>query len=236
MGFFSEHGVYTLNAKNEPRNLNRFDQRFEHIVRPHLDRIRGKRVLDLAAHDGHWSWAALQCGAAHVHAVEGRRDLVDRGREFFDRCGFERGRYEFTCSDIFEALEGPLDVFDTVFCLGIFYHVLDHHRLLRLMTASRPEAVVLDTAVIPEDGPLIRLHFEATGAAVNAIPRSGRQASALVGRPSREALELLAEEVGYAVRYVPWDFGRIPDATDVEDYRAGHRVTALLTPADATDA
>ena len=40
--------------------------------------VRGKRVLDLGSHDGHWCWAALECGAEYVLGIEGRRELVER--------------------------------------------------------------------------------------------------------------------------------------------------------------
>ena len=38
-------------------SIKRLHQRHKLIVEPFLPRIRGARVLDLAAHDGRWSYA-----------------------------------------------------------------------------------------------------------------------------------------------------------------------------------
>ena len=231
MGFFSDHDVYGTNAHGEPRNLNRLDCRFDHIVKPHLEHIRGKRVLDLAAHDGHWSWAALQSGASFVRAVEGRPELVERARSIFEDSGIDRERWEISAGDIFDVLENTSERFDTIFCLGVFYHILDHHRLLRLMARLKPEAIILDTAATPESKPLIRLLRERTAESVNAIPREEGQTEAVIGTVSRGGIVLLAEEVGYTAQFVPWDFKRIDDHSNLKDYKKQRRVTVLLTPA-----
>lgn len=54
----------------------RLNLRHEAIFTENADLLSGARVLDIASHDGRWSMAALQAGAAHVTGVEARPDLV----------------------------------------------------------------------------------------------------------------------------------------------------------------
>ena len=38
--------------------------------------------------------------------------------------------------------------FDTVLCLGIYYHVMDHSHLLRLIARMRPETIIIDSGFV----------------------------------------------------------------------------------------
>jgi hypothetical protein len=229
--FFSDQQVYTLNVFDQPRNLNRLNRRFEHVIRPNLAHIRGKRVLDLGSHDGHWCWAALECGAEYVLGVEGRRELVERSHDIFSARQIDPARYDFVRGDVHAALAEIEGRFDTILCLGLFYHILDHHRLMQLMGALRPEAIVLDTMVVPDDNAFIQLLREDPAKPINAIPRSDGQRETAVGWPSRGALTVLAAEIGYTVEVIPWNFERIVDHTNITDYRDGTRLTTVLRPA-----
>src|SRR6476661_8939613 len=50
----------------------RLNLRYEAIFAENRDIFAGAKVLDIASHDGRWSLAALECGAASVIGIEAR--------------------------------------------------------------------------------------------------------------------------------------------------------------------
>src|SRR5690349_21097322 len=68
-----------------PNDLNRLNARFKVFMEPFKADFSGSRVLDLASHDGRWSYAALALGAAHVTGIEARPDLIEKGKHLFAR-------------------------------------------------------------------------------------------------------------------------------------------------------
>ena len=149
--------------------------------------LQGARVLDLASHDGRWSIAALENGAAAVVGIEHKPGLVKKSNENFEHYGVPKEKYEFVCGDIFEHID-QLGKFDVVFCFGIFYHVVNHMLLLSKIAALEPRVLIMDTNVSQLDGDVIELMFEAVGGSV------------LVGAPTKSALARDVRELRLVVR------------------------------------
>ena len=82
---------------------------------------RGAR-LDLASHDGRYSFAALKTGAAHVTGVEVRQTLLDRAQEAFAVYGQDPETYRFVRGDVFEVLAREKFDVDVVLCFGFLHH------------------------------------------------------------------------------------------------------------------
>jgi hypothetical protein len=55
---------------------NRLNQRYLACIKWNKAAIQGKRILDLASHDGRWSFAAIKAGATNVVGIEARDHLV----------------------------------------------------------------------------------------------------------------------------------------------------------------
>src|SRR4051795_7628198 len=74
-GFFERFPRFyeTSETSSFPWRLN---LRHEAIFGEDGDLFAGARVLDVASHDGRWSLAALEAGAASVLGIEARPDLV----------------------------------------------------------------------------------------------------------------------------------------------------------------
>jgi tRNA (mo5U34)-methyltransferase len=128
------------------------------------DDLTGKRVLDVGAWDGYWTWEALKRGAAEVVAIDDFSDTCGydrprKGWQTFDLCREEFGFTDCVTADrVFpHALEawanaagqvvqrGELSIydlpdveglgeFDVVFCFGVLYHC--RHPLLGLEKIS----------------------------------------------------------------------------------------------------
>jgi hypothetical protein len=117
------------------------------LTRNQVD-IKGKRVLDLASHDGMFSYACLKLGASQVTGVEGRENLVKSAIDNLAALGYAKERFTFIQDDVFDYLEGvkPQE-FDTILCFGIFYHTIRQAELLREIQRIRPGHFILDTFV-----------------------------------------------------------------------------------------
>lgn len=226
MKFFTDHDIYQAEAHQWL--VNRLNERYNHIIVPNIGYIAGKRILDLGAYDGRWTWACLESGAAFVTAIEARATSVASGRQSIPQLEQDfLGCYEFLIGDVFQLLPimRPFQ-FDTILCLGLFYHVLNHERLIGMMARLKPEAIILDSGLLDTDEMIIRLAHEPTSHRMMGI---GPSEQTLVGMPSRGALAAIARLHRLQVDYVPWIAEAISDHNEIEDYMNRERFTCVLT-------
>jgi predicted RNA methylase len=73
--FFDDYPLFYGSSKTSATSA-RLAASYSAIIKAHQALIGGSRVLDLASHDGRWSFAALAAGAAHVVGIEARQELV----------------------------------------------------------------------------------------------------------------------------------------------------------------
>ena len=145
-----ENSIYLKTAQTGAYP-NRLNWRSELLLARNLDAIQNKKVLDIACHDGRFSYACLKLGAKHITGVEGRQPLVDSAEKNLETLGFPKDKYNFICGDIFDKLtdfeEGD---FDTILCLGFFYHTIRQIELLQQIKRLNPQYFILDTTVFVE--------------------------------------------------------------------------------------
>lgn len=232
---------------------DRLNGRHVAIIENNRDLLRGKRVLDIASHDGRWSFAALQAGgAAHVIGVEARAELVENARMNFAHYGVEAAYHKFIQGDVFDVLsKGELQV-DVVLCLGYLYHTIRHAELFDLIERTGASHIILDTEIIPWGGPngeLVSSRKE--GARIvwpepvalqmieepvdnesmayqDSITRSGL---ALVARPSVGYLKILSSHFGFLLHRVEWAsiLSGLKDLGQLNDYVDGWRGTFVCS-------
>jgi ubiquinone/menaquinone biosynthesis C-methylase UbiE len=145
-----ENSIYLKTAQTGAYS-NRLNWRSELLLARNLEAIQNKKVLDIACHDGRFSYACLKLGAKHITGVEGRQPLVDSAEKNLEALGFPKDKYNFICGDIFDKLtdfeEGD---FDTILCLGFFYHTIRQIELLQQIRRLNPKYLILDTTVFVE--------------------------------------------------------------------------------------
>jgi ubiquinone/menaquinone biosynthesis C-methylase UbiE len=206
---------------------NRLNTRHRAIIEWNADVLRGYRVLDIASHDGRWSFAALKTGACHVTGIEARPHLVDKAVTNFSFYGIPATSYRFITDMAVSAMRAlPEASFDVVMCLGFLYHTMEHMAILLEARRLATRHVILDTDVTADGDAVIRLRHELIEDTRNSVDygRTG-QSHALVGKPSRGALIAMLEFAGYGVELFDWQDGTINDWSHIEDYRDGMRVT-----------
>ncbi|MGL4311168.1 MAG: class I SAM-dependent methyltransferase [Paracoccaceae bacterium] len=233
MGFFDFIDSVPGYDARGPDRL-RLNARHDMLIGRHRGQISAARVLDLAAHDGRWSYAFAGAGAVQVVGIEARPELITRFPHFPD-AGL-KARVELRCADVHDGVEAAKNAgehYDVVAVFGIFYHIMDHFRLLRGIHALKPRLVIIDSEFVDASGPMIRLIRERTDNRLNAAAQFPGQQVAVKGVPSFRALETMADVLGFSVDWMDW--GDVPPCgrRGLGDYyRAGdmRRATCVLRP------
>ena len=146
--FFDRFDRFYSTSRTSPWP-ERLHARYQAIIQENLDLLRDQRVLDIASHDGRWSFAALKAGCTHVTGIEAREHLVLNARTTFEHYGVDRAKYEFVLGDVFASLKEGRYQANTVLLLGFFYHVNRHVELAALISGVGAKHIILDTAVVP---------------------------------------------------------------------------------------
>ena len=247
--FFDRYPRF-FSSSQTAAHADRLNARHEVIIERHRELLSGRRVLDLASHDGRWSFAALQAGASHVVGLEARAHLVDNARENLAAYGVSADRYEFRQGDLFTLLATESFEVDLILCLGFLYHTHRHVELVQRISATEARQVIVDTEIVPR---------ELTKAAAGRDPRDSerliwknpfvvqllldpveheamavgdeltRDGHALVGRPSAEAVGLLFSHFGFTVSEVDWSEVIAAGYRQINDYKQGWRSTFLAS-------
>jgi hypothetical protein len=215
--------------KTKPQRMN---QRYEALFAANRDIFDGARVLDLASHDGRWSFAALKAGAAHVTGVEVRQEFVDKGKESFAFYGQDPDTYRFVCGDVFEVL--AREKFDVVLLLGYLYHTYRHTELMYRIHELAPKHLILDTRVIPGNRPTLNVFLESNpAAALNAARDPYSLDRVLVAHHTMPALMMMLTAYDFEAESVYDWAGRLatlPNKKGLRDYARGNRVTVRCRP------
>ncbi len=218
--------------KNGP--IKRLNQRRRLILDPFIPQIRDAKILDLGCHDGRWSYALASVGAKRVIGVEAREELIERFKLFPE--DEAKAKVELVCADIFDDLERrakALQKIDVVTLYGVFYHVMDHKRLLSLISLLRPSLVIIDSEFINVDNAIIQVLQEETSNELNAISRVRGKKVTSVGVPSFRATEFIADSIGFDVTWVNASLLLGINREGMNDYfREGRKIrgTCYLTP------
>jgi 2-polyprenyl-3-methyl-5-hydroxy-6-metoxy-1,4-benzoquinol methylase len=130
---------------------NRLNWRAEILLTKNRPLIENRRILDLGSHDGRFSYACLRLGASHVTGVEGRGHLVQNARNNLRATGYNEQIFTMLEDDVFRYLPtAEPETFDTILCLGFFYHTTRQIELLREIVRLRPAYFIIDTYVEKE--------------------------------------------------------------------------------------
>jgi hypothetical protein len=228
-GFFDLYPRFFSTSETAPQP-DRLNQRYRALIEPNTGIISGRRVLDIASHDGRWSFAAHKAGAEYVLGIEARQHLTDAARATMVEYRVPEGKVEFLRGDVMVELD-KLGHFDTVLCFGFLYHTIDHMALIRKIARLQPTALILDTAISPRAGSVIEVRDEAIEEEMAAaVGEPGNPERAVKGNPTIAALELMLNAGGFStLNYYNWRNAGIKRWTDLEDYYLGRRVSVTAT-------
>ena len=126
--------------------------------------LTGKRVLDVRARDGYWTFEALKRGASEVVAIDDFSDYLGtleekdrRAWETFDFCRESLGYSEDRCKriemSVYEATEDRIGRFDVVFCFGTLYHLRYPLLALDVLASVCDERMFIESAILDDFSP-----------------------------------------------------------------------------------
>lgn len=211
---------------------NRLRERHKRVIVENLDAIQGKKIVDIAANNGRWTYAALAAGATNVISIEGREERVADAKRFLDGLGFT-DKYQANIGDMYDFLyDNRTAQVDTVFCLGIYYHVMDHSHFLRQMARLNPSTIIIDSGFVRSFRNTVHVQTENPSLHLNALSLYDGQAAEPVGFISLGLMIQLAWNLGYNCRPIMWDPKEIKNPNDVHDYMMGRRFTLRLDKMD----
>ena len=218
--FFDAYPRFVETSETGPW-LDRLNARYYALIHENRARIAGARVLDLASHDGRFSFAALRAGAARVVGIEHDPRLVQAATEHLQHYGVPSEQYEFVAGDLFECIRAS-EPCDVVFVFGILYHVNDHMRLLTELAELDARTMIFDTNVSTKPDAVIELRAPIAG----SPPPPGSQ---LEGWPTRAALEAMWSSFGWTYEFFDWRAAGRSDHPKLDDYAGGRRLTAVVS-------
>ena len=223
-GFFDRFPRFE-DSSSVSSDLSRLNFRAHMIIGRNRALIEGRRLLDLACHDARFTMAALvDGGAAHVTGIEARADVAQAGRDNLAHYDIGADRANIITGDIFAEIDRlERGAFDTVMCLGILYHTARQYELARSISQLGAQAVIIDSAVLPDtDEPIVQLKWE--GTAKDGAVWDATRDKVLSAVPSAAALVCYFEEFGYRVTVLQPDVA-VPMKARV--YARGQRVTMV---------
>lgn len=198
------------------RHLQRYRHFMPYLIHAQNGSLEGKRVLDIACNSGFWS---MQCAllGAEVVGFDARAELIEQANFIKSIVGINN--VEFTVLDFWEMSSQSLGgAFDIVLNLGILYHLAEPLEALKLTTRMARSNILLDTAVYPAEGSLVRLQWEEP-----TDIRSANNAG-IVAYPSKSSVELMLRHLGVA----NWFEIPIQDHNLPNDYLNHRRATWLI--------
>jgi Protein of unknown function (DUF1698) len=220
---FTFDGVDTLPPERFEKATARLAARksifFDPLVRSGF--IRNKRVLDLGANAGYWSLECLDAGASFVRGVETDHQRHAQARFVREQRDISAERYDLVHDDVYHHLSGG-EQFDVVLCLGLYYHIEEPVRLMRLMQKSTRDLLIIDTVVSSVDEASISVR--PCGEKERYLEASNVGLELVV---SPKALYWIGMEAGFA------DVGMLeysnPAFPGMSDYLNGQRTTFVLS-------
>lgn len=212
---------------------NRLNNRYKALIESNKALVNKQRILDLASHDGRWSFAALKNGAMSVVGIEGRPHHVQNSITNMKRYGIPENKYDFILGDLLEDITKiKRNEVDTVFCFGFFYHTIHHMDLLIKIKKLNPKYLIIDSAISTSPLPIIEVTLENTSTEGAAISNNFSKIQTVIGHPSRSSLEIMLKSIGFSFYYHDWNAMNIKDWTNLEDYKNGLRVTLICKNLD----
>ena len=223
MSFYNNYPEF-FETSNTGAFPNRLNYRSKVLIENNTDVIAGKNILDIASHDGRFSFSAIKNGANHVLGIEGRKELVERAIKTMNKYNIPKEKYTFVVGDIHkEIMKIHSNSIDTVFCFGFFYHTINHFTLLSEIKRINAKCLILDTAVADSYQPIIKVKYDDATKESKAIRDSSNANNRMVvGHPSKLAIEMMLKSLGFDFVYLDWENSDISDWNELSMYSTKH--------------
>jgi SAM-dependent methyltransferase len=131
-------------------------QRYVHTLAA-LDKLQGKRILDVGCGSGRYA-VELAKGGATVVGVDFSEEMLKMSRERAREAGVE-DRTQFIAADFAEWGRNSTEQFDASFAMGVFDYIEDAAGFLKTMAARSNEVIASFPSPTPPRAPLRKLRY-----------------------------------------------------------------------------
>jgi len=205
---------------------NRLNKRFLALIHNNRELIKNSIILDLASHDGRWSFAAIKNGAKKVVGIEVEKALVHKSIENMERYGIQKEKYSFITGDILKEIKKfQPNEFDIIFCFGIFYHIMNHMLLLSEIKRLNPKHLIIDSTISNSKNPIIEIRTVNFIETIDLSKSEEFGNQFIEGRPSKSALEIMLKHLRFDFEYYDWENSGITNWEDIHDYHSSKVVS-----------
>ena len=172
------------------------------FLTPHLDIIHNKKIIDIGCNFGYWSMFAHNNQCANVLGVDVRPENISIATLMQQQLAIPDTHMNFVQSDLHQHAQTAQLCADrdTVFLLGVMYHVHDHYDILKSLCQPSVTSLVIMTReadqVIDSDMPLIWWKYEPAFELVAGFHED--RDTVLVGYPNTVWFDLVMAELGFA--------------------------------------
>lgn len=183
--------------KFSPLESIKFNSNITNFLKNHNDIIKNQKIVDFACNIGKWGFFAVQNQASSVVGVDIRDNNLLLANSIKQDFNLPDCQIRFECSDIHNYKENKRLCADkdTVFLLGILYHIHDHYNILESICQSNIKSVVITTGIYNSDEPVVWWKTEPTFELIAGW--QDNQQHILVGYPSIAYLDLLMSNLGF---------------------------------------
>jgi tRNA (mo5U34)-methyltransferase len=126
--------------------------------------LSGKRVLDVGAWDGFWTFEALKRGARQAVAIDDFSDYLGHLKQTdrvawdtFDLCrealGYDSERCQRHEMSVYDISEERLGRFDVVFFFGVLYHLRHPLLVLERLASVCDDEIFVESAILDDYSP-----------------------------------------------------------------------------------
>jgi len=159
--------------------------------------VKNQKIIDFACNSGYCSFFAMQNQASNVVGCDVRTDNILLANSIKQDFELTDSQVRFLHSDIHDYTNNTnlCADRDTVFLLGIMYHVHDHYEILKSVSQSNIKHVVIDTGICLDESPTIRWKTEPTFERISGWHHGQQQI--LVGLPSIQYFNLTMSLLGF---------------------------------------
>jgi hypothetical protein len=149
--FFTDHPEFQESPVGG-KSPERMNCRYDRIIEWNRDFLQNKRILDIGAHDGRWSCAAVDAGAEASICIEPNPKNLERGKKIIDK--YNKLKKVIFFEGEWEEYEARMCSWEphVVFVCGFLYHTYNPVGLMKLISLIQPELVVYDGRIKPAGG------------------------------------------------------------------------------------
>lgn len=172
----------------------RLEQMF--LTEPSPRYIKDANVVDLGCHTGFFSYTAKYFGAKSVTGVNARQSPLDVGNYAFAH--LSQTNYQFECGDIEDInfLKQVCNNKDTVILTLALEHLRNPHAVLKTITESNVQNLILETTVFADSGsPALEYYQQSTDSAFTIYDNGKKTALGCV--PNTAWLDLVLYSLGW---------------------------------------